>query len=137
MKIAAACLTLALMACGGAGPKPFVFEPSSVTPAASGQVATATGPNGNTKLSVKVAHLAPPDRVAPGATVYVVWVTELEEGSAARSLGALQVDANLSGALESTTPLRSFDLSITAEATATVAGPSTSPVLKVRIIPQS
>jgi hypothetical protein len=126
-----------LLACGGSAPKPFRFGPSSTTPAAIGEVATAVGPNGNTKLTISVKHLAPPERVAPGATVYVVWASELERGSTPHNLGALRVDADLNGQLESTTPMRSFDVAITPEPTANVSSPGDTAVLTTRIVPRS
>lgn len=128
---------LGLLACGGSAPKPFQFGPSSVTPAAIGEVAAAVGPNGNTKLTITVKHLAQPERGAPGASVYVVWASELETGSIAHNLGALRVDADLNGRLQSTTPMRSFDLVITAEPTANAESPGETAVLTTRITPRS
>ena len=105
---------LAFAACGSTAPKPYSFERSSITPAAVGEVAATAGPNGNTQLAITVRHLAPPANVTPGATVYVVWATELGAEPAPRNLGALRVDNNLNGRLETLTPLRSFDITITA-----------------------
>ena len=131
-------LGFVLAACGG---KPrtasFPFEASSVTPAAMGNVVTATDANGNTQLTIDVQHLAPADRVAPGATAYVVWATDVAAGSTAQNLGALRVDKDLRGKLEATTPLRTFDLAITAELSPGVNAPSGAPVLKVRVTPRS
>lgn len=129
-------LTLGLVACGSKPPTTsFPFQPSSVTPAAMGEVTTSIGLNENTDVTVKVKHLAPPERVAPGATVYVVWATPPETGANAHNLGALRVDAELNGKLKTVTPLRTFDLKITAEATAAVDEPHGIPVLNVRIAP--
>jgi hypothetical protein len=137
MKLLLIGVCLLLSACGARQPRePFRFDASAITPAAMGEVATSAGPNGNTKLTVDVKHLAPPDRVSPGARVYVVWATELGTGAVANNLGALRVDAGLNGRLESLTPLRSFDLDITAEETPTVATPSAVSVLSVRITPR-
>lgn len=136
MKLLFLCVCLSLAACGAKQSEPFRFGPSPVTPAAMGEVATSSGPNGNTKLTVDVRHLAPPDRISPGARVYVVWATDLRTGAVATNLGALRVDEALSGRLESVTPLRTFDLEITAEETPTVATPSAASVLKVRITPR-
>jgi hypothetical protein len=126
-----------LSACGGSqASHAFQFQTSSITPAAVGKVATVAGPNGNTRLTVDVQHLAPPDRVSPGARVYVVWATELGGGATASNLGALRVDDALNGRLESVTPLHSFDLHITAEETPTVEKPTTVSVLSVRVTPK-
>ena len=116
--------------------EPFPVRRERDHPGRDGEVKTSAGPNGNTKLTVDVKHLAPPDRVSAGARVYVVWATELGAGAVANNLGALRVDAGLSGRLESVTPLRSFDLDITAEETPTVATPSAVSVLSVRITPR-
>ncbi|HWU86016.1 MAG TPA: hypothetical protein VN253_02025 [Kofleriaceae bacterium] len=128
------CLGLGLAACSRTRPpKPFPFELSSITPAATGEVAVTAGPNGNTKLAIEVKHLAPPARVKQGAMVYVVWATELASQATAQNLGALRVDANLEGKLTTVTPLHNFDLHITPEPSPTVEVPSGPVVLKVRI----
>jgi hypothetical protein len=131
-------LGLVLAACGGKSQTAsFPFEASSVTPGAMGEVVTRTDANGNTRLSIDVQHLAPPDRVAPGATVYVVWVTDVAAGATPQNLGALRVDKDLRGKLEVATPLRTFDLTITAEPSPGVVAPSGPPVLKVRVTSRS
>lgn len=117
-------------------PAPFVFGVSSVTPAATGSVRATVGANGNTVLKIAVQHLSPPDRVVPGATVYVVWARQLDSDSPPTSLGALRVDDQLAGRLDSLTVFRAFDLSITAEPMATVAQPTGKIVLDTRITPQ-
>jgi hypothetical protein len=129
-------LGLALPACGGRQPTPTVFEPSSIAPAATGEVVARIDPNGNTRLRIDVRHLAPPDRVAAGAVVYVVWAGELDRAAGPHNLGALRVDPDLRGKLETVTPLRTFDLQITAEPAATVAAPTGPAALKVRIAPE-
>ncbi len=91
-------------------------------PAAQGTVeATETG-NGNTALVVTVHHLAPPERVTPGATTYVVWVRNSAQGQT-QNVGALKIDSDLNGSLKTTTPLRSFSLFITAEELPTATFP--------------
>lgn len=95
---------------------------STEIPAAQGTVEATATDNGNTALVVTVRHLAPPERVTPGATTYVVWVRDNAQGEA-QNVGALKVDKDLNGSLKTTTPLRSFDLFITAEGTPTVTIP--------------
>jgi hypothetical protein len=92
-------------------------------PAARGMVTVTPTDNLNTRVEVQVEHLAPPGRVAPGATTYVVWARVPGEDRV-QNLGALQVDRNLRGTLETVTPLRNFDVIITAETNATAAEPS-------------
>lgn len=105
----------------------------SAAPAAQGTVKVAKGPNANTRLKISVKHLAPPDRVSPGATVFVVWARPIRQGGFAQNLGALKVNQNLEGTLETVTPLRDFDLLITPEPTSEVARPSDVPVLITQI----
>ena len=95
---------------------------SPVIPAAQGSVEATGTVNDNTALAVDVRHLAPPERVVPGATTYVVWVRNTPQGEA-QNVGALQVDGDLNGSLKTTTPYRSFQLFVTAEATPTVTMP--------------
>lgn len=91
-------------------------------PAAQGTVEATETRNGNTALVVAVRHLAPPERVTPGATTYVVWVRDDAQGEA-QNVGALHVDSDLNGSLKTTTPLQSFRVFITAEAQSTVTVP--------------
>ncbi len=129
--------TSALLLASCASMKPLVFAPSAITPAATGTVERLAAPNGNTRLLISVANLAPPSRVGAGATSYVVWATEISSDSSRtmspRNIGALQVDKKLSATLETLTPLRDFDLMITAEALATAEVPSGAPVLSLRV----
>ena len=128
-------LFLGLAACGGHA-RPFALEASQAVPGAAGEVTTSTGPNGNTEVKIAVKHLAPPERVAAGATVYVVWASDVAAPATAHNLGALRVDSDLRGKLETVTPLRSFALQITPEASPTVEAPMNPPVLQVRVTPE-
>lgn len=104
-------LSAAPAACGGPSPVPMLASPQ--TPAAEGKVAAQPAANGNTKLTVEVKHLAYPEKVAPGAKVYVVWVQP--QGAAPQNVGALQVDRDLVGHLETVTAYPSFEVFVTAE----------------------
>ena len=90
-----------------------------MVPAADGQVTVDVGPNDNTRLNIRVEHLAIPGKVDPGSTVYMVWVIANGMGSMPQSIGALKVDENLTGTLSTLTPLKQFELVVTAEPTAT------------------
>ena len=98
-----------------AGPKQLRLTTSPDIPAAQGTATISTTDNANTKIDLAVEHLASPERVAPGTTVYIVWVRGNESGAQPQSLGALRVDENLKGSISAVTPLRAFDLYITAE----------------------
>lgn len=104
---------LAALSC--AGPRRLRLTSSPDIPAAQSTVKVSTTDNGNTKIDLVVEHLASPERVNPGATVYVVWARGNEAGAQPVNLGALKVDDDLKGGISAVTPLRSFELYITAE----------------------
>ena len=118
---------------GCAGPSQVRLTGNSDIPGAEGLVTTSTSNDGNTKLDITVKHLAPPEKVEPGASVFMVWVRGLEGGAQAASQGALIVNSDLSGEMETVTPLRSFDLFITPESSQTVAAPTGKTLLSARI----
>jgi len=118
---------------------------SARAPAASGEIAVSDGPNGNTRLKIRVHHLAPAQRIAREATGYVAWVvpyhgtnraasTEQQSGDGEQSnIGAIQLDPDLNGTLNTLTALRHFDVSITPEASPSATQPSNPPVLTASI----
>ena len=95
---------------------------SGETPAAEGKVTTGEGANDNTTVRVEVKHLAPPSRVAPGATTYVVWIQAL--GQAIQNVGALKLNDDLTGRLDFVTPHKIFRVVVTPESQATLPTPS-------------
>jgi len=98
----------------------------SGVPASQGTVEATAADNGNTNLSIRVSHLAPPQRMASGATVYVVWVRPRD--SVQQNVGALTLNDKLEGRLETVTPHSRFLVSITPESDGMVAGPTNVPV---------
>ena len=72
-------------------------------------------------------NLAPPERVSAGATTYSVWIQP--EGAVPQNIGALEVDHELTGRLETLTPLHEFELFITTELDQTVVAPKGPRVL--------
>jgi hypothetical protein len=105
---------------------------SADIPAAQGTVTATSAENNNTAIVVDVHHLAPPERVQPGATTYVVWA-RATGGDLYQNLGALRVDSDLHGRLRTVTPLRSFDVIVTAEQSPTVTTPANKRVLSATI----
>jgi hypothetical protein len=105
---------LAAVSC--AGPSQIRLTSSPDIPGAQSTAKVSTTDNGNTQIDLIVEHLASPERVDPGATIYVVWVRGNTAEAQSQNLGALKVDDNEKGSISATTPLRSFDLYITAEA---------------------
>jgi hypothetical protein len=100
-------------------------------PASEGTVKATEGDNGNTDLEIHVKHLAQPSQVASDATVYVVWI---EPRNAVRqNIGALTLNDNLEGSLNTVTPHSQFMLSITPEPSGRVAQPSHQPVFTAQV----
>ena len=66
---------------------------------------------------------APTEKLSPPAGNYVVW-TRATTGAPAQNIGELKVDKDLNGELNAETPLHSFDLFVTVEASGQVQEPS-------------
>jgi hypothetical protein len=98
-------------------------------PAAQGKVRLRNTRNGNVEIKLEVKHLAPPGRITPGGSVFVVWTRGLAAGAQAQNMGALVVDKNLKGKLTAVTALSSFDLFITSEQSQSVTYPATPELL--------
>jgi len=112
--------------------KEFHMTPASSVPAAMGTVKVEKDKdNGNTKLDIKVEHLAKPSSLTPPANAYLVWVRP--NGGDAVKQGAIGVNNDLKGELKVVTVLKDFDLLITAEQSETVTVPSNVEVLKTHV----
>jgi len=107
---------------------------SSLAPAATGKVVITAGPNNNTRLAISVRHLAPPQKMSQSGTTYVVWARGAGVTDRPQNLGALKLDSDLSGQLETVTPLREFDLTITVENTHVADSPTSNSVLSGHIV---
>jgi len=102
----------------GSKPPTAALQASPKVPAAEGTVTVQEGDNGNYKVNLNVKHMAPPEKVATGASSYVVWLRPLaadQKGQTAQNMGALAVNKDLEGNLTTVTPYRQFDLFVTAE----------------------
>jgi len=106
--------------------KPQTMLSASEVPASQGTVKATEGKNGNTNVAIRVKHLAPPTKVAPGTTVYVVWLQPVN--GELQNMGALTLNNNLEGSLDTVTPHTRFKISVTPEASGQVAQPSHEPV---------
>ena len=101
-------------------------------PGAMGTVNVTPISNGaNTRLDVKVEHLAPPSKINPKANIYIVWARAANEKP--QNLGALEVDKDLKGELQTLTTLRAFELFLTPEASGSESEPTTPPVLSTHV----
>ena len=116
------------------GGTPMLASPR--VPAAQGAVSVKDGGNGNVKLEVSVKHMAPPDKVATGASSYVVWLKPLATGNeneAPQNMGALAVNKDQEGEFNTTTAYRQFDLFVTAEPEAGSSAPTGEQLLSTTI----
>lgn len=75
----------------------------------------STSKNDNTKIDLRVEHLAQPDKLTPRSYYYVVWA-KANKDAAPQNIGALSVDHGLAGRLQTEIPLHSCELFLTAEA---------------------
>lgn len=97
-------------------------------PAAEGSVRFGSTKNDNTSIVLQVKHLPQPEKLTPPAGSYVVW-TKLNKDALPQSIGALKVNSNLAGSLFAETPLKSFELFVTAEASGETQQPLGQPIL--------
>lgn len=110
---------------GGSGSN---MNVSTAIPAAEGTVKFGKARNDNTRIDLTVKHLADPAKLTPPANNYVVWLRP-DKDAPAQNIGALIVDKNLTGKLDTVTALRRFDLFITAEGSGQVQEPTGQPLL--------
>jgi hypothetical protein len=111
--------------------KTYHMTSTNTVPAAAGNVYVGKEKNGDIKVDVKVSHLAKPGRLTPPANNYVVWLQQ--EGSQPQSQGELKVGDDLEGELKTTTPLKNFNVFITAETDSQTKTPSDQVVLQATV----
>jgi hypothetical protein len=132
----AAALVIGVMVladCGGAeGPATIPLERSGAALAADGTI-TTDREGGNTLVTVEVEYMAPPERVAADAAVYVVWIRPTAADARPQNLGVLELSSERTGRLDTITPHREFEIFVTAEPTGTVARPSGPSVMRARV----
>ena len=113
--------------------KKYPMTAASIVPGARAEVAISKDKNGNTKLKMTVQHLANLENLTPRAAAYVVWLQE--RGGNSENQGQLKMDKNLKATFETVTPLKSFDVFVTAEQDFRAKVPSGPEVLKATIQP--
>ena len=113
----------ACVACGG----PLRYQTASTgkAPGADAEIeADVSEQQGQTRLSVSIKNLPPPDRVAPDSQHYVAWYRPsshaIWQRVAALAYEAETREASLNGSV----PEKQFEFEITAEPTVDVASPS-------------
>lgn len=107
------------------------LAPASMVPAASGIVDVGRGGNGNTRIDLKVDHLANPASLTPSKTVYVVWAQP--PNAPPENLGELKVGNDLKGQLKTVTAQQNFELLVTAENDPRATAPTGPVVMQVTI----
>jgi hypothetical protein len=124
-------VTLAMSGCsalGIGGRAAIRLSSSSALPAVEGLAKFKATKNNNTRITLTVKHLPQPEKLTPPANQYIVW-TRAAKDESAQNIGALVVDKNLNGKLETETPLHTFELFITAEVSGQIQQPFGEPLL--------
>jgi hypothetical protein len=104
-------------------------------PDADGKItAKVVTENRLTQITIKTEHLAPPERLLPGSTAYVVWARKDSSSDWIR-IAKLDYDASSrQGGVEiATVPLTGFELAISAEQQDAPPSPSTTLVFTQKI----
>jgi hypothetical protein len=109
----------------------YKLNPSSIAPAATGEVEVDKDKNGNTTINLKVKHLAKPENLSPPQTSYVVWIQK--PGGDPENQGQLKVNGKLEGEFKAVTPYKSFQIFITGETNPNASAPSGPEVLRQQI----
>jgi hypothetical protein len=119
---------LSLSGCALFGREAPKLNVSPAIPSAEATAKFGAEKNGNTSIDLKVKHLADPRKLTPPANNYVVWLRAAPTAPA-QNIGALTVNKNLEGTLDTVTALKSFDLFVTAEASPQTQQPAGPPLL--------
>jgi hypothetical protein len=132
--VVATALSFGGIACGGAAGTRSVLRGTELAGGAVAQVtAQVEAARGFTRIVLSASALVPPSRVAPEATAFVAWARKSAAAPWSR-VGALAYDPDArAGQADLTTPFTSFDLLITAEATAEGEAPEGKPLFLQRI----
>lgn len=121
-------VTVALSACA----KKMSFLPSTIVPAATGQVDVKKDRNSNYGITVNVLNLASPKRLDPPKDTYVVWMET--DRTAAKKVGQISIATGLfskalKGSLSTTSVTEPTRIFITAEDNIDVQYPTGQVVL--------
>ena len=111
--------------------KKFPLTAAASVPAARGEVDVGRDKNGNTKVELKVEHLAAPENLTPPA--YVVWFQE--RGAEPLNQGLLKPGGDLKATFRSITPLKTFDVLVTAESDPNTKSPGGPEVMRASVQP--
>ena len=107
----------------------FRMRAGESNPAATGVIHANTDRNGNLAIEIESKHLAPPDRLSPAHSTYVVWVQPA--GKPAEVLGQLRVNTDdMAASFKTSVPYHNFDIFVTAEDSPKPDAPSSTEVLR-------
>ena len=133
MKICIWMIVGLLVSTSAATAKKYPLAADKSVPAARGEVDIGRDKNGNTKVEIEVEHLAAPENLTPPRAAYVVWFQE--RGAEPTNQGSLKPNKNLKATFKSVTPLKSFDVFVSAESDPSAKSPSGLEVLRAVIQP--
>lgn len=128
VRVNATVLAAALAVMSGCAGAKVNLSASPSMPAAEGSAQFRATKNDNTNIDLRVKHLAHPEKLTPPASSYVVW-TKANKDATPQNIGALKVDKNLDGSLQTETPMHSLELFITAEPSGQATQPTGQPLL--------
>lgn len=121
-----------VVAGAGCGLHQVALNPTTLVPSAIGRLHIGHTPAGDTTVLMQVRALAHPWNLTPPHKDYVVWIAALTAGAPAEK-GILRVGPHLRATLRATTPLRQFDLFVTAEDQAHPSQPIGPEVLRATV----
>ena len=125
-------LSMAVGACGG--PLKYMPKSAKAPDADAVVIADVKEADHNTRLTIKVEHLAPPSRISESAKHYVVWQRKDSGAQWSRVASLTYSEGDRTGKIvEATVPETAFDLQITAEEKPDVAAPSANLVIEQRV----
>ena len=111
--------------------KKFPLTAAASVPAARGEVDVGNDKNGNTKIEIKVEHLATPETLTPPKTAYVVWFQE--RGGEPQNQGLLKPGKDLKATFRSVTSMKTFDVLVTAESDPGTKSPTGTEVMRASV----
>jgi hypothetical protein len=110
--------------------KKTVFNTSSVTPAARGNVKIKKDKNDNYNIELQISYLAEPERLDPPKKYYVVWMTS--DDTSAINLGQIVGTSKLKVKFETVSALKPKKIFVTAENDSSTQYPSYTMVLETK-----
>jgi hypothetical protein len=110
----------------------FRMRAGESNPAATGVIHANTDRNGNVAIELEAKHLAPPSRLTPPHSTYVVWAQP--SGKPAEVLGELRVNTDdMAASFKTSVAYHNFDIFVTAEDSPKPDTPSSTEVLRASV----